>query len=55
MTELECARWNLKECQHKLAWTRKWGGYVEPREMAMKAALTWLWEEQERPGCDLPA
>ena len=50
MTELERARGWLKDCQDRLAYERSFHDKVRVRffESAVLAALSWVWEAQER-------
>jgi hypothetical protein len=50
MTELEQARAHLQRCQKSLANVRKAPIPFDcyPWEMAVLAALSWVWEEQEK-------
>jgi len=50
-SELERARAHLLDCQNDLIWCRKYGYLIEYEptyEKHFLAALSWVWEEQNR-------
>lgn len=48
MTELERARAHLLTCQQMLYWHRKRWSSNPLNESAVLAALSWVWEEQQK-------
>jgi hypothetical protein len=67
MTELEEARAHLEACQAHLAWTRQapqvfganpddaYKEFIRIDERRVLAALSWVWDVQERAGINLVA
>jgi hypothetical protein len=47
-TELDRARTHLRRCQDHLAYVRKNGFATEMEESPVKAALSWVWDAQQR-------